>query len=189
MPPESHNIPHDPHTCPRCGGGVPNEEMRGQYPGSLSRTDNVTEICSNCGTMEAIEQMGGVLRYQGEWPLAGGPTRNLQDILSDQASTPFPSGVDDLGDGSFLIRSGYEDPDAGPRISRGEVSPFEDTHSGLPGDEFEYEDMNTRGPDHSQEDPFDFMIPEQAAQAESIEATEQLFSQWDEDRDRRRRGL
>jgi hypothetical protein len=97
--------------------------------------------------------------------------------------------VDDLGDGRFLIRSGYEDPDAGPRRSRGEVSPFEDTHSGLPGDEFEYEDMNTRGPDHSQEDPFDFMIPEQAAQAESIEATEQLFSQWDEDRDRRRRGL
>ncbi len=33
-----------------------------------------------------------------------------------------------------------------------------------PGD-----DMNFRGPDHSQEDPFDFMNPEEARQAKAIE--------------------
>ena len=90
-------VPHPdpaPHTCPRCLGGVPNEEMRGQYPGALSRTDNLTEVCSNCGTMEAIEQIGGTLYRQADWPLAGGPTRSLQDILSDPEDpdrAPAPS--------------------------------------------------------------------------------------------------
>jgi len=43
--------------CPRCGGDVPNTEFKGQYPGALSRTDNLTEICSDCGTHEALEQV------------------------------------------------------------------------------------------------------------------------------------
>lgn len=43
--------------CPRCGGPVPNMKFVGQYPGALSRTDNKTEICSNCGHLEAMEQM------------------------------------------------------------------------------------------------------------------------------------
>ncbi len=43
--------------CPRCGGGIPDNEHRGEYPGALSRTDDRTEICSNCGNLEAIEQM------------------------------------------------------------------------------------------------------------------------------------
>jgi hypothetical protein len=138
--------------------------------------------------------------------------------------------VDDLGDGSFLIRRGHEDPDAGPRRSRGEVSPFtavsgqdavwdrimgrdpddgghfladpsgggewiSGTHSGLPEDEFEYDDMNTRGPDYSQPDPFDSSSPfdssdpEEAAQAQNIADTEEMLSTWDEERDRRRRWL
>jgi hypothetical protein len=126
--------------------------------------------------------------------------------------------VDDLGDGSFLIRRGHEDPDAGPRRSRGEVSPFtavsgqdavwdrimgrdlpppvgRRTHSGLPEDEFEYDDMNTRGPDYSQPDPFDSSSPfdssdpEEAAQAQNIADTEEMLSTWDEERDRRRRWL
>ena len=175
-----------PHTCPRCLGGVPNEEMRGQYPGAQSRTDNLTEVCSNCGTMEAIEQMGGVLRHQGEWPLAGGPTRSLQDILNDPEDLgyadpdgmdlpPFEPGVDDLGDGRFRIRRGYErPPPTGEELDR----------INYPG-----YDLNMEGPDYSQPDPFDTSDPEQAAQAENIEETEQLFSQWDEERDRRRRGL
>lgn len=188
MPPEAHNIPHDPNTCPRCGGGVPNEEMRGQYPGALSRTDNVTEVCSNCGTMEAMAQIGGVLESQADWPLEGGPTRSLQDILSDQASTPFPSGVDDLGDGRFLIRRGHEDPDAGPRLSNmgpGSLDFLRDGNTMGGGGP----DMNRRGPDYSQPDPFDTSDPAEAAQSESIAETEQLFSQWDEERDRRRRWL
>jgi ribosomal protein S27AE len=46
----------DATTCPRCLGGIPNDASRGKYPGALSRTDNKTYICSNCGTLEAIEQ-------------------------------------------------------------------------------------------------------------------------------------
>lgn len=42
------------HTCPRCGGGVPNDLDRGKYPGALSRLDNETEICSGCGQNEAM---------------------------------------------------------------------------------------------------------------------------------------
>jgi hypothetical protein len=44
--------------CPRCGGGVPSSEKLGQYPGALSRVDNETYICSQCGTDEAMYQWG-----------------------------------------------------------------------------------------------------------------------------------
>jgi hypothetical protein len=44
----------EPHTCPRCGEGIPNNRDRGLYPGALSRTDNETEICSDCGLEEAL---------------------------------------------------------------------------------------------------------------------------------------
>jgi len=240
-------VPHPdpaPHTCPRCLGGVPNEEMRGQYPGALSRTDNLTEVCSNCGTMEAMEQMGGVLYRQADWPLAGGPTRSLQDILSDpedpdRAPAPSqrtggrrsefiedPEGSANLPrhpDGSVDIESlrGGESmashpsdweqfPHATnitetmdtinrvvpvPRGSHDRIGNairrgyYGGTHSGLAGDEWTGDDMNPVGPDYDQPDPFDTSNPEEAAQAENIEETEQLFSQWDEERDRRRRWL
>lgn len=62
------SITLDQHTCPRCFGGIPNDLRRGQYPGALSRTDNKTYICSECGEMEAIEdwKMGGC-RPQSDW--------------------------------------------------------------------------------------------------------------------------
>lgn len=41
------------HTCPRCNGGIPNDDQRGQYSGAISRLDNSTEICSSCGVDEA----------------------------------------------------------------------------------------------------------------------------------------
>jgi hypothetical protein len=41
-------------TCPTCGGSVPNDETPGAYPGAISRSDNKTEICSACGTAEAL---------------------------------------------------------------------------------------------------------------------------------------
>lgn len=47
--------------CPRCGGGVPNDLHPGAYPGALSRWDNKTEICSACGSDEAMLQLGAVL--------------------------------------------------------------------------------------------------------------------------------
>jgi DNA-directed RNA polymerase subunit RPC12/RpoP len=42
--------------CPRCGGGIPNDIQRGQYPGAISRWDNKTEVCSSCGKDEALIQ-------------------------------------------------------------------------------------------------------------------------------------
>ena len=56
-------------TCPRCSGPIPNATDLGGYPGALSRTDNATEICSDCGTREAMEQMTGpqYLTPQSEW--------------------------------------------------------------------------------------------------------------------------
>lgn len=42
--------------CPRCGGDIPSDELRGAYPGALSRWDNETEVCSDCGTGEALIQ-------------------------------------------------------------------------------------------------------------------------------------
>jgi hypothetical protein len=44
-----------PKICPRCKDNwVPNNEHPGQYPGAISRVDNVTEICSPCGVDEAM---------------------------------------------------------------------------------------------------------------------------------------
>jgi len=45
------------HTCPSCGGGIPNNDRIGEYAGAISRTDNVTEICSRCGDREAFEDL------------------------------------------------------------------------------------------------------------------------------------
>lgn len=57
----------DKQSCPRCEGPIPNRLHEGQYPGALSRTDNETEICSQCGHDEAWEQMAGVLRPREHW--------------------------------------------------------------------------------------------------------------------------
>lgn len=43
--------------CPICGGAVPCAEAQGEYPGALSRFDNETEICSACGSLEALGPM------------------------------------------------------------------------------------------------------------------------------------
>jgi ribosomal protein S27AE len=40
--------------CPNCGQPIPNREFAGQYPGAISRVDNKTEICSDCGVSEAL---------------------------------------------------------------------------------------------------------------------------------------
>jgi RNA polymerase subunit RPABC4/transcription elongation factor Spt4 len=42
--------------CPNCESSyIPNNVYPGEYPGALSRVDNKTEICSDCGTMEALD--------------------------------------------------------------------------------------------------------------------------------------
>lgn len=47
------------HTCPRCGGGVPNDVDRGRYIGALSRRFDGVEVCSDCGTAEAFYDFFG----------------------------------------------------------------------------------------------------------------------------------
>lgn len=42
------------YPCPTCDGQIPNNETPGAYMGAISRTDNKTEICSACGTREAL---------------------------------------------------------------------------------------------------------------------------------------
>ena len=48
---------HPKGLCPICSGPIPNEKHRGKYPGALSRWDNKSEICSACGTAEALSPM------------------------------------------------------------------------------------------------------------------------------------
>ncbi|MEL0287210.1 MAG: hypothetical protein VXA34_00980 [Gammaproteobacteria bacterium] len=43
-----------PPICPICDGFIPNNLTPGLYPGALSRRDNETEICSECGQNEAM---------------------------------------------------------------------------------------------------------------------------------------
>ncbi len=46
--------------CPRCG-------LFQEGRPALSRTDNKTDICSNCGHIEAIEEYYEMLKPQSEW--------------------------------------------------------------------------------------------------------------------------
>ena len=62
--------------CPRCHGHIPNNEHPGAYAGALSRVDNTTEICSACGTEEALQQYSQqTLTPISEWPV----TREKED--------------------------------------------------------------------------------------------------------------
>lgn len=61
---------HTYPVCPRCSGWIPNNIKPGEYPGATSRTDNKTEVCSDCGSREAIEQMMGMLLGQESWDAA-----------------------------------------------------------------------------------------------------------------------
>jgi predicted RNA-binding Zn-ribbon protein involved in translation (DUF1610 family) len=54
------SIHKDAVVCPRCG------RYYMPYTAALSRVDNNTKICSDCGQLEAIEQMLGF------WPPAVG---------------------------------------------------------------------------------------------------------------------
>jgi transposase len=62
----------DDNTCPRCGHGIPSDERRGEYPGALSRLDNETWICSQCGTDEAM--------YNWAYPGLGLPPLNQRAL-------------------------------------------------------------------------------------------------------------
>lgn len=46
--------------CPACDGYIPNNHNIGAYKGAISRRDNKTEVCSDCGSREAIEAYIGL---------------------------------------------------------------------------------------------------------------------------------
>lgn len=50
-----------PNVCPICDGWIPNNLQPGAYPGAISRRDNKTEICSDCGVREAMEDYANYL--------------------------------------------------------------------------------------------------------------------------------
>ena len=53
--------------CPRCGGGIPNSKTPGAYPGALSRHERGVEICSGCGTDEAIRDFQDRVLPRSQW--------------------------------------------------------------------------------------------------------------------------
>lgn len=57
--------------CPRCLGGVPNNQTPGAYAGAKSRADGRTEICSGCGQDEARRQaVSGRVIPVAAWPVS-----------------------------------------------------------------------------------------------------------------------
>lgn len=56
-----------PTTCPRCAARPVRDDWHPH--GALSRTDDLTEVCSDCGLDEAIMSWGGRLQPQTEWPI------------------------------------------------------------------------------------------------------------------------
>ena len=57
--------------CPRCNSNqIPNNIAPGAYPGAISRVDNKTEICSDCGLNEALESFyNNSLTPMESWPV------------------------------------------------------------------------------------------------------------------------
>jgi hypothetical protein len=54
---DTYGIVMNKHLCPICEGPIPNAEHEGKYPGAMSRWDNVSEICSMCGSAEAMSPL------------------------------------------------------------------------------------------------------------------------------------
>lgn len=67
--------------CPRCEGFIPNNLMPGRYPGAISRVDNKTEICSDCGREEALDRDA----LEALWPVSG----NGGEIFRSAANRAF----------------------------------------------------------------------------------------------------
>ena len=59
-----------PHICPRCQDSwIPDNLQPGAFPGAISRADDVTEICSECGRQEAFEWLDqGRCTAVTDWP-------------------------------------------------------------------------------------------------------------------------
>lgn len=65
-------------TCPKCGRAT----LRLDRPAlnALSRTDNETYVCSDCGTREALEDFSSKVHPQSRW---AAPTSAVMRLPSE----------------------------------------------------------------------------------------------------------
>ena len=67
--------------CPICYNYIPNNQTPGAYPGALARYDNETEICSDCGTAEALAGMMAGPEAIAEWESSDRTWRDYQMLI------------------------------------------------------------------------------------------------------------
>lgn len=58
--------------CPRCGTYPVYTDGFHRGIGARSRTDDKTQICSDCGVEESYENFIGILVPRSEWPIERG---------------------------------------------------------------------------------------------------------------------
>jgi|3_EtaG_2_1085321.scaffolds.fasta_scaffold07453_2 hypothetical protein len=79
--------------CPRC-------TFKMSLHPALSRTDNCTDICSECGTLEALEVFAGMLMPQEEWAehllqYLAPASRHTGHCIDDEGKVECICGLDD----------------------------------------------------------------------------------------------
>ena len=67
--------------CPICYNYIPNNQTPGAYPGAIARYDNETEICSDCGTSEALAGMMAGPEAIAEWESSERTWRDYQILI------------------------------------------------------------------------------------------------------------
>jgi hypothetical protein len=138
--------------CPRCGGGIPTDMHKGQYQGARSHTDNRTEICSGCGTDEAMENIAGCLTPKDRWPVVRRPWWERQPggfreawdevrggVREPRTPIPTPKEVPDLR--LHLMEQWHED---GP-FTRAIMARSHDTAVSALDSTYERETLRTAG--------------------------------------------
>ena len=67
--------------CPICYNYIPNNQTPGAYPGALARYDNQTEICSDCGTTEALVGMMAPPEVLSTWEQSDRSFKDYQQLI------------------------------------------------------------------------------------------------------------
>jgi len=124
------------------------------------------------------DDMRAFLLDQHDQPVLGyggiNPTENQISAAADRErereASPFTavSGQDEVWN-RIMGRDRDDDGEAAEDYSEEYDEGVSDTHSGLLEDEWDYEDMNTVGPNYDEPDPFDRSNPVEARQARAIE--------------------
>jgi hypothetical protein len=79
--------------CPRCGGFIPSNARPGEYLGALSRVDNATEVCSDCGTEEALVAL---------FPIEKWPVFQWESDTTDAAHDRWMQALDMIAHGDCV---------------------------------------------------------------------------------------